>query len=180
MPKPAGYSGGVRYFYDTEFIEDGQTIELVSIGIVAEDGREYYAVSTEFDGTRANAWVRDNVLDKLPNPSAPVWRSTETIRREIFEFMTVDSTPIQLWAWVGAYDHIVLAQLWGDMAALPKALPRYTRELKQYWEMAGRPSLPPIPDGNHDALVDARHNLAKFRVCMEALPLSKGNRVVDA
>ena len=30
----------MRYFYDTEFIEDGTTIELVSIGVVAEDGRE--------------------------------------------------------------------------------------------------------------------------------------------
>lgn len=31
----------MRYFYDTEFIEDGHTIELISIGVVAEDGREY-------------------------------------------------------------------------------------------------------------------------------------------
>ena len=52
----------VRYFYDTEFIEDGVTIELVSIGIVAEDGREYYAVSTEFRADRANRWVRDKAL----------------------------------------------------------------------------------------------------------------------
>ena len=44
----------MRYFYDTEFIEDGSTIELVSIGIVAEDGREFYAVSTEFDASNAN------------------------------------------------------------------------------------------------------------------------------
>ena len=47
----------MRYFYDTEFIEDGNTIELVSIGIVAEDGREYYAVSTDFDAARANPWA---------------------------------------------------------------------------------------------------------------------------
>ena len=40
---------GVRFFYDCEFIEDGTTIELVSIGVVDEDGREFYAVSTEFD-----------------------------------------------------------------------------------------------------------------------------------
>src|SRR3954452_23658432 len=37
-----------RYFYDTEFIEDGTTIDLVSIGVVDETGREFYAVSTEF------------------------------------------------------------------------------------------------------------------------------------
>lgn len=43
----------MRYFYDCEFIEDGRTIELVSIGVVCEDGREFYAVSTEFDPERA-------------------------------------------------------------------------------------------------------------------------------
>lgn len=55
----------MRYFYDTEFIEDGHTIELISIGVVAEDGREYYAVSTEFDPERAGSWVRTHVLPKL-------------------------------------------------------------------------------------------------------------------
>jgi hypothetical protein len=28
------------YCYDTEFLKDGRTIELISIGIVCEDGRE--------------------------------------------------------------------------------------------------------------------------------------------
>ncbi|GAB3081297.1 polyadenylate-specific 3'-exoribonuclease AS [Corynebacterium aquatimens] len=161
----------MRYFYDTEFIEDGSTIELVSIGIVAEDGREYYAVSSEFDPARANHWVRENVLNKLPGPSSPVWKSRARIRQEIFEFLTTQDAYPELWAWVGAYDHVVLAQLWGDMAGLPREIPRFTRELKQYWEMCGRPKLPPVPDGNHDALVDARHNVEKFAACAEVMPL---------
>ncbi|MBA3574969.1 MAG: 3'-5' exoribonuclease, partial [Pseudonocardiales bacterium] len=33
----------MRFFYDCEFIEDGLTIDLVSIGVVDEDGREFYA-----------------------------------------------------------------------------------------------------------------------------------------
>lgn len=161
----------MRYFYDTEFIEDGSTIELVSIGIVAEDGREFYAVSNEFDASRANEWVRDNVLSKLPRASHPAWKPLRQIREEAHAFLDAGRGVPELWAWVGAYDHVVFAQLWGDMSGLPKDLPRYTRELKQYWQMAGRPRLPKVPDGNHDALVDARHNLRKFRVCMEALPL---------
>ncbi len=60
----------MRFFYDCEFIEDGRTIDLVSIGVVGEDGREFYAVSTEFDPTRAGPWVRSNVLPKLPSPGA--------------------------------------------------------------------------------------------------------------
>lgn len=167
----------MRYFYDTEFIEDGSTIELVSIGIVAEDGREYYAVSSDFDASLANAWVRDNVLTKLPLAGHPAWKPLAQIREEVFAFLTARTQP-ELWAWVGAYDHVVLAQLWGDMSGLPKELPRYTRELKQYWIMAGRPRLPKVPDGNHDALVDARHNLRKFKVCAEALPLDHKGAVV--
>ncbi|AZA11786.1 polyadenylate-specific 3'-exoribonuclease AS [Corynebacterium gerontici] len=167
----------MRYFYDTEFIEDGTTIELVSIGIVGEDGSEYYAVSTEANHHLANRWVRENVLAKLPNPSNKAWKSRDTIRREVLEFLTrVDQRP-QLWAWVGAYDHVVLAQLWGDMRSMPKQLPHYTRELKQLWEMAGKPSLPGVPEGSHDALVDARHNLQKFRACVEALPMDAANVV---
>ena len=63
---------------------------------------------------------------------------------------------------MGAYDHVVLCQLWGPMTALPRSMPRYTRELRQHWELSGRPELPPAPDDAHDALADARHNLNKW------------------
>ncbi|MCK7636630.1 polyadenylate-specific 3'-exoribonuclease AS [Corynebacterium pygosceleis] len=170
----------MRFFYDTEFIEDGRTIELVSIGIVAEDGREYYAVSTEFDPRRANDWVKRHVLSQLPNISSPVWRDLATIRDEVREFLTRGTGKPELWAWVGAYDHVVLAQLFGDMRSLPRSLPRFTHELRQYWEAAGCPTLPDLPAGNHDALVDARHNLDKFRLCQRHLPTDNLNRVRSA
>lgn len=173
----------MRYFYDTEFIEDGNTITLVSIGVVAEDGREYYAVSTEFDPAQANSWVRQHVLDKLPSPSSPVWKSEQEIKAELLEFFGgahVAPQDVELWAWVGCYDHVVLAQLWGDMQQLPRQIPRFTRELKQLWEMAGKPALPPSPPGNHDALVDARHNLEKFKVCHRHLPIDSHNRISSA
>ncbi|MDQ0377946.1 3'-5' exoribonuclease domain-containing protein [Amycolatopsis thermophila] len=70
----------MRYFYDTEFLEDGRTIELISIGIVCEDGREYYAVNRDFRWKRIagrrwwapwrivtrNQWLADNVVPSLP------------------------------------------------------------------------------------------------------------------
>jgi hypothetical protein len=152
----------MRYFYDCEFIEDGVTIDLVSIGVVAEDGREYYAVSTEFDPDRANPWVRRNVLELLPAPASPLWRSREQIRAELLEFLLAPKEPIELWAWMAAYDHVSLAQLWGDMRALPRPIPRFTHDLRQRWEDAGSPVLPPTPADQHDALADARHNVARW------------------
>jgi 3' exoribonuclease, RNase T-like len=159
----------VRYFYDTEFIDDGFTIELISIGVAAEDGREYYAVSTDFNPERAGRWVRKHVLPKLPAPSSPVWRSRAQIRTELEDFFGIDSDePIELWAWIGAYDHVALCQLWGPMTALPPAIPRFTRELRQYWEDRGSPPLPSRPKDAHDALVDARDNLARYQLIRTA------------
>lgn len=67
-----------KYFIDTEFIEGAQpqtflgfktgmskpTIDLISIGIVSEDWREYYAISKDFNLDHAwnNEWIRTNVL----------------------------------------------------------------------------------------------------------------------
>lgn len=93
----------MKYFYDTEFLEGKQdkrflgikygetkpTIDLISIGIVSEDDREYYAVSKDFnlkeawnrwDGEyheqswfeeyhgfspRKKYWIRENVLKPI-------------------------------------------------------------------------------------------------------------------
>jgi hypothetical protein len=67
----------MKYFIDTEFHEYKRskpywskpvdTIELISIGIVSEDGREYYAVSKDFDIKAAweNEWLRKNVLKSI-------------------------------------------------------------------------------------------------------------------
>ena len=178
----------MRFFYDCEFIEDGRTIDLVSIGVVAEDGREFYAISTEFDPARANEWVRHNVLDQLPGPASPSWRSRAAIRDGLLQFLTgpgptgpvrTGSGPtgtvltgpsptgngprVELWAWMAAYDHVCLAQIWGDMRALPRPIPRFTHDLRQRWEDAGAPPLPPVPADQHDALADARHNLARWQ-----------------
>lgn len=66
----------MKYFLDTEFHEYKKkplfgkavdTIELISIGIIAEDGREYYAISKDFDVKAVwnNEWLRNNILKPL-------------------------------------------------------------------------------------------------------------------
>ena len=42
----------MKYWIDTEFIERPCTIDLISIGLVAEDGREFYARATRSTGRK--------------------------------------------------------------------------------------------------------------------------------
>lgn len=62
----------MKYFLDQEFIERfhkswfdkklRHVIDLISIGIVAEDGREYQAISREYKYKDASDWVKQNVI----------------------------------------------------------------------------------------------------------------------
>lgn len=56
----------MKIYMDSEFVDDGKTIDLISIGLVSEDGREIYLQSVEFDPSKASQWVKDNVLSHLP------------------------------------------------------------------------------------------------------------------
>jgi hypothetical protein len=161
----------VKYFYDTEFIENGSTVDLISIGIVAEDGREYYAISTQFDPANAGVWVKENVLNKLPGAENGLWKPRSQIASEVRDFIlgdpTNDALPyVELWAYYGSYDHVALCQLYGTMMDLPEGMPMYTRELMQLWENAGRPERPALAY-EHDALADARWNKALWNVCVD-------------
>ncbi|MDX6266128.1 MAG: hypothetical protein QOD70_868 [Frankiales bacterium] len=153
----------MRFFIDLEFGDTASVVTLVSVAAVAEDGREYYAVSTEFDPMAVHPWVAENVLSQLP-PVAQ-WKPRRQIATELEEFF--GDEPVW-WAWYGAYDHVALCQLWGDMPSLPRQLPRFTLDVRQLWEHLGRPTLPVQEDGLHDALQDARHVKVKYDALAEA------------
>lgn len=197
----------MKIFYDTEFIEGRQqrrlfgfkvgytkpTIDLISIGMVAEDGRELYAVSREFNLWEAwnrydvdkhhtrnykpkkVYWIRENVL--LPifkdfNKRYVMHRfddedryydenfeyseysldftysnmkfllqqygsTREEIAMEVEHFVNYtligkqNEGPVELYAYYGAYDHVVLMWLWGKMLNKPKGFPMFSHDLKQ-------------------------------------------------
>lgn len=148
----------MRFWFDTEFYENGRTIELISIGVVAEDGREYYA-ETEVAGLLAKQtdWLRKNVLPSLTGQE----KSRFKIPLDLIEFM--GSKP-EIWAYYAAYDWVVLCQLFGTMMDLPKGRylsglggwPMYCRDVKQLCDSKGNPKLPEQSGIAHNALSDAR------------------------
>jgi hypothetical protein len=184
-----------RIYYDTEFIDSGSHIDLISIGMVTDTGSEYYAVSNEFSmkGLVRNQWLLDHVWPSLPQVRGdvrmhilarhrsgsfssqvrlhealfdrydPAVKTRAEIAADVHGFIVSVQDP-QLWAWYGAYDHVVLAQLFGKMSELPKGVPMHTCDLKQECDRLGNPRVPQQESGHHNALADARHNrvIAKY------------------
>lgn len=152
----------MKYFIDTEFIEGFHKplfgkrrhfIDLISIGIIAEDGRTYYAISTEFNPKDASPWVKDNVILKLPEKyadfydsprirqEAMLWKSNQHIADDIKEFVfdkqiNLDKDNVkfdnpEFYAYYADYDWVVFCSLFGTMMDLPMGLPMYCKDLKQ-------------------------------------------------
>lgn len=186
-----------EYDYDLEFLEDGETIELISIGIVASDGREYYAVNRDAPWKKRIAkheWLMENVVPSLPrlhgderlhrwilsragrrwNPCTldfahPHMRGRDRIAEEVRVFLLAGDTPPVLWANYGAYDHVALCWLWGAMVDKPDGIPMFTCDIQQEARRLGVPwdELPKQAVGQHNALADARHNQVMRRFLAE-------------
>jgi hypothetical protein len=200
----------LRIWYDTEFIEDGRTIDLISIGMVREDGAELYLVNEDireggpndgalYEKITRHDFLMKNVVPHLPLRSGdgvkpydgsanvhggvgnPFYRldldsnlvvPKRYIRNAVRDFVLADQdipadgSPVaELWAYYGAYDHIVLCQLFGPMMmALPKGFPMWTNDIQQEHERLLREGthptgrLPGHTAFQHNALEDARWN----------------------
>ena len=154
----------MNYYFDTEFLDDGKTIDLISIGIVAVDGREYYAVSLDFDPDRATDWLKTHVLNHIPRDFRT--KSRVVIAAEVADFLAPWAAggiqlyegpwrqDAQLWGWYPAYDWVALCQLYGPMMARPKHFPKRPDDLKQ---LVGKWRGPKQSGTKHSALEDARY-----------------------
>lgn len=138
-------------YFDTEFYEDGRTIELISIGMVREDGETYYAeVQGAGDICMRSEWLMENVRPHLTGPR----KARSQIAMEIVEFVDIDP---KFCAWYASYDWMVLCQLYGRMIDLPPTWPRFVRDFRQVAESKDLVAQVLEFDGpEHHALSDAK------------------------
>lgn len=153
----------MKFWYDTEFYESGweNPIHLISIGIVAEDGRELYLENYDFDPglIPRGHFLVDNVCPWLYD-TPDVLFPRDQILEKVRKFLVEDSPQEdhELWGYYADYDHVILAQLFGRMVDMPDELPWYTLDLKQEMKRLGVDQLPAQLGVQHHALADARWN----------------------
>jgi hypothetical protein len=170
----------MNIFFDTEFTGLHQETTLVSIGLVAENGREFYAEFTDYDEAQIDSWLQENVIDNLIyhdsvnrayTDGAHTGRvgNTNYIAQELkrwFESFGVDR--FEMWSDCLAYDWVLFCQLWGHAFKVPKMIyyipfdlctlmkvndidPDINRE-----EFALSSESGDVPSSKHNALWDAK------------------------
>lgn len=164
----------MRYFFDTEFQDTPWKLELLSIGVVAEDGREFYAATREVNGNNydLNDWIRENVIPRLQPKRYPisVAMAAGEIREDLLAFIGEDPKPI-FWAYYGAFDWVALCWLMGGMMNLPKTWYWICQDLRTELDRAGCQEVRDDGrDDEHNALADARWVRDTWRCCLTKAP----------
>ena len=153
----------MNYYLDCEFIEDFHKpffgkkrhfIDLISIGVVSEDNRNYYAISNEYRYKDASVWVKENVIkpmyiDTVHGDSRNRYNTSnfqkhfgldnEQIKSDLLKFfgcyrdVAFWRAPegIKVYGYYSSYDLVLFCSLFGRMIDLPKGFPMYCIDLMQ-------------------------------------------------
>jgi 3' exoribonuclease, RNase T-like len=152
----------MRWFFDTEFNDTGREIQLISIGMISDDGRKSYAacLSDGWHEKDCDAWMKKNVLPHLPSKEDRKLRVQ--VVREIVDLVGPEP---EFWAYHSSYDWVALCQLVtlnGRLLDLPKGWPRFCCDLKLLMHLMGVDKkilcIDQEKTTKHDALEDARWN----------------------
>jgi hypothetical protein len=155
-----------RYFFDTEFNDTapGFQIDFISIGIVNENGADFYGISNAFNLAAAaeNPWIRKNVLNKLDHHKT--WKTIDEIRAGILDLIE-PAEEIEFWAKNGSYDNVLLCQIFGGMGPLREALQKEKgikdvtfRDTKELLRIAVNPQIHRMPEAKKHISINDAHN----------------------
>lgn len=119
----------MKIFFDTEFTGLHKNTTLISIGLVSEDNRQFYAEFTDYDEEQCNDWIRKNVLD---NTLMKNWKKrgekyienyylgTKYEIGKMLENWLAQFNEVEFISDVCHYDMVLLLDIFGGAFSLPK------------------------------------------------------------
>lgn len=119
-----------KIFFDTEFTGLHQKTTLISIGLVSETGKTFYAEFSDYDHEQIDDWLQDNVLSRLTNQgmlhnsfeekegNARCFGNTRAIK-EYLKSWLLQFEEIEMWSDYLSYDWMLFCELFGGALNIP-------------------------------------------------------------
>jgi hypothetical protein len=122
----------MKVFFDTEFTGLHQRTTLISIGCVADDGKQFYAELDDFDASQLDDWLQENVIDHLwtprghPNPDdgpiPPYVDYCVGLRADVASALAAwlaQWESVEMWSDCLAYDWVLFCNLFDGAFTIP-------------------------------------------------------------
>ena len=132
----------MKLFFDTEFTGLHKETTLISIGIVSEDGRKFYAEFSDYDEEQCDDWIKDNVIKHMyarveerdmidfGTRSATIYGNKPYVKNMLADWLN-QFDEIQFVSDVCHYDFVLIIDLFGSAFDLPKNINPACHDINQ-------------------------------------------------
>lgn len=121
-----------KIFFDTEFTGLHQFTTLISIGLISECRKTFYAEFTDYDQSQINDWIKTNVIANLTLKNYDIYKDYEPYSKNVkikgnisqikqaLEHWLHQFDQIEMWSDCLSYDWVLFNQIWGPASDIPK------------------------------------------------------------
>jgi len=123
----------MKIFFDMEFTGLHQETTPVSIGLVAENERTFYAEFTDYDRSQVGDWIQEHVIGNLiyadyttnkrgeilVGAACVVRGRKDVVAARLQEWTASFDESVEMWSDCLAYDWVLFCQLWGNAFMIP-------------------------------------------------------------
>lgn len=136
-----------KIYFDTEFTGLHKNTTLISIGLVSECGKSFYAELTDYDKSQIDEWLQNNVIDNLimsepkegeeeeysavrhisndigndlfKSYSLQLRCNKEKLKEELTRWIS-QFNELEFWSDCLSYDWVLFNDIWGHAFNIPK------------------------------------------------------------
>lgn len=150
-----------KIYFDTEFTGLHSNTTLISIGMVDDEGNEFYGICNDYATVHIDGWLQSNVIDNLRIDTADVYGNMVEVAQGVLDF--IGDRKVIMVSDCLAYDWVLFCQLFGGALQLPENIYYIPIDLSTMFSVAGVDPDVSREDfaefnmrGKHNALHDAR------------------------
>lgn len=180
-----------RIFFDTEFTGLHKNTTLISIGMISEDGKKFYAELSDYDRSQVNDWINENVLAhrwchtnrfEWDVPGYYVYGNKVSVAHELRKYLSQFES-VELVSDCAHYDMALFIDLFGTAFDIPEnvcpACYDINQDIAKFHEVDGQTAFDinreeilsnngiEIKGAKHNALYDAEVIRALYNIINE-------------
>ena len=174
-----------KIYWDSEFSGLHQNTTLISIGLISECGKSFYAELTDYDKSQIDEWLQENVINNLTldylksdidnsgvtdetDKNHIKYKGTKSHLKVELEKWFSQFEEIEMWSDCLAYDWVLFNSIFGTAFDIPKNILYIPFDISILFYTKGI-----NPDINREIFIDLKENNQKHNALWDAVVIKK-------
>jgi len=159
----------MKIFFDTEFTGLHQNTSLISVGMVDENQRTFYAIFNDYKKDQVDDWIKKHVINNLniEDPSVDIVGKSERIKESLADWIS-KYDHVEMWSDCLSYDWVLFNQLFGHAFNIPKNIFYIPFDISTLFKIKGID-----PDINREEFIGINNTKNKHNALFDAVVIKK-------